>query len=161
MPLAKRHRAIASTNDRARTQSEPRSRVSSLIVSGPRSLSTPRSSPRQRLIMECVEVVPSREHLRLRASKSGRKKRGQQPRDDLDDHTLEITPERPFVPRVIRELEEKNEIGKSLFRIPNVDVLSRNQSNLCAVPETPDALLRPARKLLPAGIETSERFPII
>jgi hypothetical protein len=113
MPLAKRHRAIASTNDRARTQSEPRPRVSSPIVSGPRSLSTPRSSPRQRLIMECVEVVPLRDLLRFRAAESGREKGGQQQRDDLHDHTSEITPERPFVPRVIREQEEKDEIGKS------------------------------------------------
>jgi hypothetical protein len=120
MPLAKRHRAIASTNDRTSTQSEPRQRVSSHIVSGPRSHSTPRSSPRQRLIMECVEVVPLRKILRLRAAESRREKSGQQQRNDLDDHTSEITPERPLVPRVIRELEEKDEIGKSLSRIPSV-----------------------------------------
>jgi len=66
--------------------------------------------------MECVEVVPLRKRLRLRAAESGREKSGQQQRNDLDDHTPEITPERPFVPRVIRdsELEEKDEIGKSL-----------------------------------------------
>jgi hypothetical protein len=63
--------------------------------------------------MECVEVVPFRELLRLQAAESGTEKSGQQQRDDLDDHTSEITPERPFVPRVIRELEEKDEIGKS------------------------------------------------
>jgi hypothetical protein len=76
--------------------------------------------------MECVEVVPLRELLRLRVAESGREKSGQQQRNDLDDHTSEITPERPFVPRVIRELEEKDEIGKSPSRIPNVNVMSRN-----------------------------------
>jgi hypothetical protein len=63
--------------------------------------------------MECVEVVPLRDLLRFRAAESGREKGGQQQRDDLHDHTSEITPERPFVPRVIREQEEKDEIGKS------------------------------------------------
>jgi hypothetical protein len=76
--------------------------------------------------MECVEVVPLRELLRLRTAGSGREKSGQQQRNDLDDRTSEITPERPFVPRVIRELEEKDEIGKSLSRIPNVNVMSWN-----------------------------------
>jgi len=63
--------------------------------------------------MECVEVVPLRELSRLRAAESGREKSGQPQRNDLDGHTSEITPERPLVPRVIRELEEKDEIGKS------------------------------------------------
>lgn len=124
MSLAKRHRAMALTNDTASAQSEPRSRVSSPIVSGPRSLSTPRSSQRQRVIMECVEVVPLRELLRLRAAESGREKSGQQQMNDLDDITSEITPERPFVPRIIRELEEKDDIGKSLSRIPDVGMMS-------------------------------------
>ena len=62
--------------------------------------------------MECVEVVSLREHLRLQVAESGREKSGQRQMNDLDDHTLEVTPERPFVPRGIRELEEKNEIGK-------------------------------------------------
>lgn len=61
--------------------------------------------------MECVEVVPLRKLSRLRGSGS-RERSGQQQRNDLDDHTAEITPERPFVPRVIRALEEKDEIGK-------------------------------------------------
>jgi hypothetical protein len=73
--------------------------------------------------MECVEVVPLRELLRLQATESGRGKSGKQQRNNLDDHTPEITPERPFVPRVIRELEENDEIGKSPSRIPNVDVM--------------------------------------
>jgi hypothetical protein len=135
--------------------------VSSPIVSGPRSLSTPRSSPRQRLIMECVEIVPPRELSRLRASESGREKSGQQHRNNLDDHTSEITPERPLVPRVIRALEEKDEIGMLISRIPNVNVMSWNLCNRRAVPETPDAVLRLPRISLPAGIESSERFPII
>ena len=128
MSLAKRHRAMALTNDTASAQPEPRSRVSSPIVSGPRSLSTPRSSQRQRVIMECVEVVSLRELLRLRAaeSESGREKSGQQQINDLDDITSGITPERPFVPRIIREIEEKDDIGKSLCRIPDVDVMSWN-----------------------------------
>jgi hypothetical protein len=95
--LAKSHHAIVSTNDGARAQSEPRSRlVSSPIISGLRSLSAPRSSPRQRLIMECVEVVPLDELLHFRAAESGREQSGQQQRNDLDDHTSEVTPERPI-----------------------------------------------------------------
>jgi len=74
--------------------------------------------------MECVEVVPLRELLRLRAAESGTGKSGQRQRNDLDDHTSEITPERPFVPRIIRELEEKDEIGKSLSWISNVNVMT-------------------------------------
>ena len=61
--------------------------------------------------MECVEVVPLGDLLRLRAAESGRKKSGQQQGNDLDVLTSEITPERPFVPRVTRG--EKDEIGKS------------------------------------------------
>jgi hypothetical protein len=74
--------------------------------------------------MDCVEVVPLRELLHRRAAEAGRDKRRQQQRSDLDDHASEITPERPFVPRVMRELQEKDEIGKSLFRIPKVNVMS-------------------------------------
>lgn len=75
--------------------------------------------------MACVEVVPLRELLRLRAAESGRKKSGQQKRSDLDDHELEITPEMPFVPRIIQELE-KDEIGRSRSRILKVNVISWN-----------------------------------
>lgn len=74
--------------------------------------------------MECVEVVPLRELSRLRATESERETSGQQQRNDPDDHTLEITPERPFVPRVIREREEKDEIGKLLSRILNLNVMT-------------------------------------
>lgn len=79
--------------------------------------------------MTCIEVVPFRELLRLRAAKSGRKKSGQQKRTVLHDHELEITPERPFVPRVIRELE-KDEIGESRSGILEFNVISWN---LCIV----------------------------
>jgi hypothetical protein len=76
--------------------------------------------------MECVEVVPLRKLSRPRAAESGRETSGQQQRNDLDDQTSEITPERPFVPRVIRELEEKDEIGKSLSWIPSVNTMTWN-----------------------------------
>ena len=68
--------------------------------------------------MDYVEVLPLRDLLRCRAAEAGRDKRRQQQRSDLDDHTSEITPERPFVPRVMREKLEKDEIGRSLSRIP-------------------------------------------
>lgn len=64
--------------------------------------------------MECVEVVPLRELLHRRMAEARKNKKRQQQTSDLDDHGLEITPERPFVPRVTRELQEKDEIGKSL-----------------------------------------------
>ena len=38
---------------------------------------------------------------------------------------------------------------------------SCREINRRAVPETPDAVLRPTRISLPAGIESSERFSII
>jgi hypothetical protein len=123
MPSAKRHRATAPTRDGLRIHSVPLTGVSSPIVPGPRSFSTPRSSPRQRLVMDCVEVVSLRELLHRRAAEAGRDKRRQQQRSDMDDHALEITPERPFVPRVIRELQEKDEIGKSLAWIPKVNAM--------------------------------------
>jgi hypothetical protein len=43
--------------------------------------------------MECVEVVPLRKLLRLRTAESERENSGRQQRNDLDDHTSEITPE--------------------------------------------------------------------
>ena len=64
--------------------------------------------------MECVEVVPLRELLHRRTAEARKTKKRQQQTNDLDDHGLEITPERPIVPRVTRELQEKDEIGKSL-----------------------------------------------
>jgi IS5 family transposase len=75
--------------------------------------------------MDCVEVVPLRELLHRRAAEAaGRDKRGQEQRSDLDDHASKITPERPVVPRTMRELQEKDEIGKSLFQIPKVNLTS-------------------------------------
>jgi hypothetical protein len=64
--------------------------------------------------MDCVEVTPLRDLLYRRAAEAGKDKRRQQQRTDLDVHASEITPERPFVPRVMREQLEKDEIGKSL-----------------------------------------------
>ena len=157
-PSAKRSRATASTNDGLRTRSVPLTGVSSPIVPGPRSHSTPRSSPRQRLVMDCVEVMPLRDLLRCRAAEAGRDKRRQQQRNDLDDHTSEITPERPFVPRVMRERLEKDEIGESLSRIPKGNFMWWNDCNRHAVPETPDALLRPPRISLSARIDSSKQF---
>ncbi len=82
--------------------------------------------------MDCVEVVPLRELLHLRAAESGRENSGQQ-RNNLDDHTSEVTPERPFVRRVIRELEKNDEIGKSLSRIPKVILTSCCKINVTVV----------------------------
>jgi hypothetical protein len=62
--------------------------------------------------MDCVEVVPLRDLLHRRAAETRRDKRRQQRRSDFDDHASEITPERPVVPRVMREKLEKDEIGK-------------------------------------------------
>ena len=154
MPSAKRHRPTTSTRDELRTHSVPLTGVSSPIVPVPRPLSTPRSSPRQRLVMECVEVVPLREFRHRQAAEAGGDKRKQQQRSDLDDHASKITPERPFVPRAVRELQEKDEIGKSLSRTPKVNVMSWNYCYRRTVPETPDAVLRPV------GIGSSKRFLI-
>jgi len=71
--------------------------------------------------MECVEIVPHRQ-----AAGSGKENSGQQQRSGLDDHLSEITPERPFVPRLTRELQEKDEIGKPLSRILKIKNITWN-----------------------------------
>ncbi|KAH9977578.1 hypothetical protein BJV74DRAFT_860296 [Russula compacta] len=140
MPVAKRHRITASTNDGLGTHSVPLTRVTSPVIPGPRSVSvlTPMASPRNRLVMDCVEVVPLRELLPRRAAEAERDdSRGQQHRSDPDDHGYEVTPERSFVPRATWELLEGDEI----------------------VPETPDAAQRPTRMLFPTGRESGEQLP--
>ena len=117
LPAAKRHCAAASPNNGLRTRSVPLTRVSSPVVPSPRSLSTPRASSRNRLVMDCVEVTPLRKPLHLREAGAQRHSmKGQERRCDLDDHTWEVTPERPFMARTTRELVEGDEIGTSLAR---------------------------------------------
>jgi len=117
MPATKRHCA-ASPTDALRTHSAPLTRLSSPVVPSPRFLSTPRSSPHSRLVMDCVEVVPIRQLLRRREADAERDgMRSRQLRSDLDDSAWEVTPERPFVPRMTRDLLEKDEIGTPFTRI--------------------------------------------
>ncbi|KAI0289178.1 hypothetical protein BC826DRAFT_632676 [Russula brevipes] len=75
--------------------------------------------------MDCVEVVPLHDLLHRRGAEAQRNGRRPQ-RNDSEGHASDGTPERPFMPRVMRERLERDEI----------------------VPETPDALLRPARMSL-------------
>ena len=55
---------------------------------------------------------------RREADAEGDDIRKQQRDINLDDHAWDVTPSRPFVPRVRRELLEKDEIGMSLSEIP-------------------------------------------
>lgn len=112
MPVTKRHCA-ASPTDALRTHSVPLTRSSSPVVPSPRFLSTPRSSPHNRLVMDCVEVVPIRQLLRCREADAERDDMGsrQHLRSDLDDYAREVTPERPFVPRMTRDLLGRDDIG--------------------------------------------------
>jgi len=61
--------------------------------------------------MDCVEVVPLRELLHRKEAERY-DKRGKQLRSELDDHAFDVTPEKPFIPRVSRALQEKDEIGR-------------------------------------------------
>lgn len=111
MPAAKRRRVATSTDDSLRIRSEPLARVSSPVVSDPCSLSALKSSPRNRLVMDCVEVVPLRDLLHHRAE-AQRQRNGRRPqRNDSEDHASDGTPERPSMPRVMRERLEREEIG--------------------------------------------------
>jgi hypothetical protein len=108
VPATKRHRP-SSANDRLRTRSAPLTRLSSPVIPGLRSHSTPKATLRQRLVIDCVEVVPLREILRRQGSKAERdKKRKRQRKDDSGYHV----PETPLVPRMTRELFERDEIGE-------------------------------------------------
>jgi hypothetical protein len=64
--------------------------------------------------MDCVEVVPLREILRRRRADVEKNKKGrQEQKNDSRYHVAsEVTPETPFVPRMTRELSEKEEIGE-------------------------------------------------
>jgi hypothetical protein len=107
MPAAKRRR-LGSIDDRLRPRSAPLTRLTSTIVPNLRSRSTPKVTPRERLVMDCVEVVPLREILRRRGAEVERDgKRRQQQKDDP-----EVAPETPFVSRMTRELLERDEIGE-------------------------------------------------
>ena len=68
--------------------------------------------------MDCVEVVPLRELLHRREANAERDDmRSQQRRNGQDYHAWEVTPERSFVPRITRDLLERDEIGMPLTRI--------------------------------------------
>ena len=64
--------------------------------------------------MDCVEVVPLREILRRRREEVEKDKKGsQQQKGGPRYHVAsEVTPETPFVPRMMRELLERDEIGE-------------------------------------------------
>jgi hypothetical protein len=124
MPEAKRHCTSASPTGRLCTHSVPFARSSLPVIRSPRSRSTPRSFPHNRLVMDCVEVMPLRELLhRRKADAEGDDKRKQRRNGDLDDHAWGVTPSRPFMPRVRRELPERDEIGMLLSEITRKSTL--------------------------------------
>jgi hypothetical protein len=137
MQAAKR-RGLVSPTDGLRLRSTPLTCLPSLVPS-PRSLSTPKSSPRNRLLMDCVEVVPFHELLRRREGDAERDDMGNQRRSDLDDHAWQVTPETPSVPRIARDLLERDEIGTPLTLIQRCKSTGLFAH---AVPETPDAVPR-------------------
>ena len=105
--------------------------------------------------------MPLRELLhRWEADAEGNDTRKQRRGSDLDDHAWDVTPSRSSMPRVRRELLERDEIGMSLSEIHG----SRRrimELTVYTVPETPDAVLRPTRMSLPTGKESSEQLPFI
>ena len=88
VPVAKRHCTSASPAGRLLTHSSvPLTRLSSPVVRSPRSLSTLRSFPRNRPVMDCVKVMSLRELLQRReADAGGGDTRKQRRGSDLDDH---------------------------------------------------------------------------
>jgi len=136
IPASKRRRA-GLTNNRP-----PLVRITEPDHRDPHSPSTPRTIPRTRLVLDCVEVVPLDEVLRRseREAKSNNERR--QELGGADDQTgREImgAPKTPFVRRTIRERLERDEIGELLRP------LSSDPNRTSKVPETPDAVLRPIR----------------
>jgi hypothetical protein len=69
--------------------------------------------------MDCVEVVPLHEQLLPRQEADAERvhMRNQQQSSDVEDHAWKVTPERPYVPRVKRDLLERDEIGTPLLLI--------------------------------------------
>jgi hypothetical protein len=161
MPAAKRHCTSASPPGRLHPHSVAPT-LSSPVLRNPCSLSTPRSSPRNRLVMDCVEVMPLRELSHQRKAGAEDVDIRTQHRDsDLDDNSCDdVIPSRPFVPRVRRQLLERDEIGMALSEIHE----SRRrimELTACTVPETPDAVLRPTRMSLPMDKGSSEQLPFL
>jgi len=69
--------------------------------------------------MDCVEVMPLRElSHRREAGAEGDDIITQHRGSDLDDNSWDVTSSRPFMPRVRRELLERDEIGMALSEIP-------------------------------------------
>ncbi|KAH9168458.1 hypothetical protein EDB89DRAFT_1583918 [Lactarius sanguifluus] len=126
-PASKRHRA-GPTNNRPYKLPAP------LVRAARRdhrvhhhSPLTPRTIPRTRLVMDCVEVVPLHEVLRTNERRTKRDNGRRPEPGGADDQTgREIimgAPKTPFVRRTVRERLERDEI----------------------IPETPDEVLRPIR----------------
>jgi hypothetical protein len=113
MPAAKRHR-LESTDDGLHAGSAPCTRLSPPVVPDLRSHSTPKTTQRERIVMDCVEVVPLREIMRRRGAEIEREDMGRQLQQDDPGYriALEAIPETPFIPRMTRELLERNEIGE-------------------------------------------------
>jgi hypothetical protein len=141
-PAAKRKRLVAIDGG-SRARSSPPTRLSPPVGPDLRSRSTPKTTQRERLVMDCVEVVSFREILR---------RRGAEMEGDEERIQQEDTPETPFVPRMTRERLERDEIGEKLdTRRHHV------RSNRHLVPETPDALLRPVSAYSPTREKSCER----
>lgn len=146
MPVAKRN-CLASVDGRLRTRSAPPTRLSPPVGPDLRSRSTPKTTRRERLVIDCVEVVSFREILRRRGAEGERNdKRMQQG----------VTPETPFVPRMTRERLERDEIGEILDARRRYVRLNRH-----LVPETPDALRRPTSASSPTREISCERTRFI
>jgi hypothetical protein len=113
MPAAKRCR-LESTNNELHRGSAPRSRLSPPVVPDLHSHSTPKATQRERIVMDCVEVVPLREIMRRRGAEMERVDKERQLRKDDPGYriALDAIPETPFIPRMTRELLERNEIGE-------------------------------------------------
>ena len=108
IPAPKRRRADL-TSKRPYRQTAPPVRITEPDHRDSQSPLTPRTTPRTRLVMDCVEVLPLDNVLR-RAERGVAQGRGAA--------RLKImgAPETPLLPRTVREQLERDEIGELLLR---------------------------------------------
>ncbi|KAH9028345.1 hypothetical protein EDB85DRAFT_1970625 [Lactarius pseudohatsudake] len=116
-PASKRRRA-GPTNNRPYKLPAPLVRAARRDHRVHHSPLTPRTIPRTRLVMDCVEVVPLHEVLRRNGGRAKRDN-GRRPEPGGADNQTgrEIimgAPKTPFVRRTVRERLERDEIGESL-----------------------------------------------
>ena len=113
IPASKRRRADL-TNNRPYQHPAPPVRINEPNRRGAHSPLTPRTAPRTRLVMDCVEVVSLDDVLR-RSKGKAKSDNGRGADDRTRRENIMGAPKTPFVRRTVRARLERDEIGE-LFR---------------------------------------------